>query len=311
MKATSKKEVQPIIKRLEDFDETTGSLPERVLFNHRGIVLCLCVIITLALGYVATTLCLNANFEKTIPTSHPYIVNYLERKIDLSGLGNSVRLSVETTAESIYDPHYLETLQKITDEVFLLPGVDRMGMKALWSPATRWNAVTEMGFEGGPVIPGEYDGSPQALAQIRRNVERAGIIGSLVAFDHKSTIVFVPLLSADDKTGKPIDYGVFSANLETIRDKYQTDTIKLHITGFAKVMGDLIEGVRQIMFFFILAVAIATVVLYWYTRCLISTTVVVACSLVGVSGSWASPRPWDLSWIPTRCWFPSLSSPSP
>ena len=283
MKHNSKKEVQPIIKRLEDFDESTGSLPERLLFNNRGIVVIVCTIITLVLGYYATTLRLNANFEKTIPTSHPYIVNYLERKIDLSGLGNAIRLSVATTGESIYDPHYLEMLQKITDEVFLLPGVDRMGMKALWSPATRWNAVTEMGFEGGPVIPGEYDGSPKALAQIRRNVERAGILGSLVAFDHKSTIVFIPLLSEDPNTGKPIDYGEFSDSLDALRSDYQSETIRIHITGFAKVMGDLIEGVRQIMFFFILAVAIATAVLYWYTRCLTSTIVVVACSLVGVT----------------------------
>ncbi len=283
MKPQVKKEVQPVIKRLEDFDETTGSLPERILFNNRLIVAVVCILVTATLGYYISKLHLNANFEKTIPTHHPYIVNYLERKIDLAGLGNTVRFAVETTEGTIYNPKYLDVLQKITDETFLLPGVDRMHLRSLWSPGTRWNAVTEVGFEGGAVIPGEYDGSRESLEQIRRNVERSGTIGSLVALNHQSSVVFIPLLSEDPQTGGPIDYGRFSAQLEAIRAKHQSGTIKIHITGFAKVMGDLIEGVRQIMFFFILAVAIAAAVLYWYTRCIRSTSVVVLCSLVGVT----------------------------
>jgi predicted RND superfamily exporter protein len=282
MKVQSKKEVQPVIKRLEDFDDASGSLPERVLFNNRNIVAVVSILLTVLLGYNITELRLNANFEKTIPTSHPYIVNYLERKIDLAGLGNAVRLAVETTDGTIYNADYLEVLRQVTDQAFLLPGVDRMHLKAIWSPGTRWTAVTEVGFEGGPVIPAKYDGSPESLAQIRRNVERSGTIGSLVALNHKSSIIFIPLLSEDPKTGGPIDYATFCEHLEAIRTKYQSDTIKIHITGFAKVMGDLIEGVRQIMFFFILAVVIATAVLYWYTRGKVTTIVVVACSLVAV-----------------------------
>ncbi|MGD9224547.1 MAG: MMPL family transporter, partial [Desulfobacteraceae bacterium] len=282
MKVQSKKEVQPIIKRLEDFDESTGLLPERILFNNRAVVMVVCALITIILGYYTTQLGLNANFEKTIPTSHPYIVNYLERKIDLSGLGNAVRLAVEVTDGTIYDADYLEILRQVTDETFLLPGVDRMKSKSIWSPGTRWMAVTEVGFEGGPVIPAGYDGSPKSLDQIRRNIERSGTIGSLVAMNHKSSIVFLPLMSEDPKTGGPIDYGAFSEKLEQIRAKYQSDKIKIHITGFAKVMGDLIEGVQQIMLFFILAVLIATAVLYWYTRATVTTIVVVACSLVAV-----------------------------
>lgn len=283
MKVQSKKEVQPVIARLEEFDEKSGLLPERILFNNRMIVVLACIAVTIALGYYISKLRLNANFEKTIPIHHPFIVNYLQHKIDLAGLGNAVRLAVENTEGTIYNAKYLDVLQKVTDEAFLLPGVDRMNLRSLWSPGTRWNAVTEVGFEGGAVIPGEYDGSPASLEQIRRNVERSGTIGSLVALNHKSSVVFIPLLSEDPKTGGPLDYGAFSRSLEVIRAKYQSNTIKIHITGFAKVMGDLIEGVRQIMFFFILAVLIAAGVLYWYTRCLRSTLVVVACSLVGVT----------------------------
>ena len=76
------------------FDPRSGSLIERALFNRRGVVLALCALITLLLGWQATRLQLNASFEKTIPTGHPYIQNFLAHQSELSGLGNSVRVAV-------------------------------------------------------------------------------------------------------------------------------------------------------------------------------------------------------------------------
>ncbi len=282
MKRQTNRDTQPIIRRLSDFDRHSGSWAERIVFNHRKLVLAVCLAITAVLGFQMTTLKLNANFEKTIPTGHPYIANYLKHKADLGGLGNTMRIAVETSAPSIYDAAYLETLQRLNDEVYLLPGVDRTYLKSLWTPATRWMGVTEEGFEGGPVIPNDYDGSSQSTEQIRRNVGRSGLVGQLVALDHRSSIILVPLLAKDPQTGSPLDYGAFSESLEMLRAKYESDTVKIHITGFAKVVGDLIAGVRQILAFFAVAVFISAAVLFWYTRCLRSTLVVVLCSLGGV-----------------------------
>jgi hypothetical protein len=277
----SNKMVQAVIGELEDFDKSSGSVIERILFNHRGVVVSICVLITLVLGYQMSKLRLNANFEKTIPVHHPYIANYLKHQKDLSGLGNAVRVAVETTEGTIYSAGYLKVLQEINDEVFLNPGVERAYMKSLWTPSTQWVAVTEEGLEGGAVIPNEYNGSPETVEEVRRNIERSGEIGRLVALDHKSSIIYLPLRSKDS-SGKPLDYGKFSQDLEAIRNKYESDSIRIHITGFAKVAGDLIEGVRQIILFFGVAFLIAVAVLFWYTRCLRSTCVVVSCSLIGV-----------------------------
>ncbi len=275
----------------QGFDRQSGSLPERLLFNNRIVVVGICVLMTLVLGYQATKLRLNAGFEKMIPTRHPYIVNYLDNRDELAGLGNAIRIAVETTRGTIFDADYLDTLQKINDEVFYLSGVDRPAMKSLWTPATRWAEVTEEGLTGGPVMPDDYNGSPESLARVRLNVERSGEIGRLVAANYSSSVIFVPLLDTDPQTGKPLDYNSFSKQLEALRNKYQTDSLKLHITGFAKIVGDLIEGLQQVLFFFAVAVAIATAVLYSYTRCLRSTGLVVACSLVAVV--------WQLGLLPT------------
>ena len=155
-----------------------------------------CALVTLVLGYVAATrLALNASFEKMIPQSQPYIQNYLEHQKDLRGLGNALRIVVENTDGDIFDPRYLEALKKISDELILTPGVDRAWVKSLWTPAVRWTEVTEEGFRGGAGDAAtRYNGSPQSVEQLKQNIARSGIVGSLVANDFKSSMIFVPLL---------------------------------------------------------------------------------------------------------------------
>ncbi|MTZ13530.1 MMPL family transporter [Pseudomonas sp. JL972] len=280
-----------VIGDIKDFDRQSGTLAERVLFNNRLVIVCLCLFATLVLGYQALGLSLNAAFEKMIPTSHPYIANFLENRKQLAGMGNTLRIAVEAKDGSIFDDEYLDTVRKLSDEVFLLPGVDRPYMKSLWAPAVRWTGVTEDGLDGGPVIPDDYDGSPASLEQVRINVERSGEIGQLVAANYQSSIILVPLQERIAETGERIDYHALSQRIEELRDKYQSEQIAIHVTGFAKVVGDLIDGLRQVLVFFAAAIVICTAVLYWYTRCLRSTLLVVACSLVAVV--------WLLGLLPT------------
>ena len=266
---------------LAAFDVRSGNWLERVLFNHRPWVLLLCLMVTLFLGVQATHIELKASFEKMIPTGHPYIVNYLDHQKELSGLGNALRIAVANRQGDIYDPAYLATLQALSDKIYLLPGVDRAVMKSLWTPATRWVSVTEDGLDGGPVIPDEYDGKPASMAVLRRNVQLSNEIGQSVAFDQRSSIIYVPLL-AHTSDGQPLNYAALSADLEALRTQYQSDAIDIHIIGFAKKIGDLIEGLQQILLFFAVAILITAGVLYAYTRCIRSTLLVVLCSLVAV-----------------------------
>jgi predicted RND superfamily exporter protein len=274
---------------MEHFDPRSGSLIERALFNNRWLVVLLCGLVTALLGWQATRLQLNASFEKTIPTQHPYIQNYLKHQADLRGLGNAVRIAVARPEGSIYHAAYLDTLRRVSDEAFLMPGVDRVGMKSLWTPSTRWVGVTEDGLEGGPVIPDGYDGSPRALQQLAANVARSGEVGQLVARDARSSVIFVPLL-ARTADGQTLDYAAISTALEALRIKYEAEGVRIHVTGFAKIVGDLIDGVRAVLVFFAIAVLIATAMVGWYTRCVRSTALVVLASLVAVV--------WQLGLLP-------------
>lgn len=271
-----------------DFDKRSGSLVERLIFNNRWLVVVFCMIATGMLALSAMDLRFNASFERMIPANHPFIKNYSQYKSELSGLGNTLKIAVESRSGTIFDPEYLETLRRINDEVFLTPGVDQAYMKSLWTPATRWTGVTEEGLVGGPVISDEYDGSQDSIETIRGNIERSGEIGQLVAPDFGSSVIVVPLL--DKVGGKSIDYKALSDALEEIRSRHEGEGARIYITGFAKVAGDLIAGVVEVLKYFAIAIVLCTAVLYWYTRCVRSTLIVVACSIVAVV--------WQLGTLP-------------
>ena len=291
------RDTMPVIRDLRDLDPSTGNLLERVVFNHRPLFVLFMALVTLVLGYMAVTrLEMRPSFEKMIPQSQPYIQNYLENRDSLRGLGNSVRVVVENTEGDIFDPEYLEVLKQVNDELFLTPGVNRAWMKSLWNPAVRWTEVTEEGFQGGPVMPDNYQGDPAHIELLRQNINRAGIVGSLVANDFKSSMLIVPLLDRDSATGRAIDYHQFSRVLEEkLRDKYEfagasvrqdnaegSGKIKIRVIGFAKLIGDLIDGMIQVMMFFAIAVVSAFLIILLYTRCLRSTLLVIGCSLAAV-----------------------------
>jgi uncharacterized protein len=275
-------DTRPVISDEKQFDYGSGSILERIIFNHRWQVLVLCLFVTAGLGIASLRLELAASFDKTLPSQHEYIVNYLAHRQDLKRFGNALRIAVETRHGDIFTAEYLDTLRRLNDEVFLIPGVDRSAMKSLWTPATRWAAVTEDGLDGGPVMPADYDGSDHSLSVVRANVARSGEIGQLVAPDFESSVIFVPLLERNNETGKLLDYAALSRQLDALRTKYQSPNLTLHIVGFAKLTGDLIEGLHQVLLFFVVAVLITGAILYRYTRCLRSTVLVICCSLIAV-----------------------------
>ena len=282
MAAHSESPKMPVVRDLNDFDRQSGNHLERAIFNNRVVVLVACLIATIILGVAATRIKINANFERMIPLGSPYVQNYLAYKNQLPGLGNTVRVVVENKTSDFFDPAYLDVLRKVNDDLYLIPGVDRSWMKSIWMPIVRWREVTEDGISGGAVMPATFDGSPAEIAKLRANIGKAGIIGSLVSKDMKSSMIVAPLLDTDPKTGAPLDYGKFSETLEAKIRSYESDKVGIHIVGFAKIVGDLIKGLYAVMLFFGVSVAVAALFVYLYTRCVRSTLLLVSAAVVGV-----------------------------
>lgn len=261
----------------------SAQIIENILFKKRLLVLSIISVLFVFLSIQAVQVKPEASFTKMIPAQHEFINNFLTYRKELAGLGNVVRVVVENTEGDIFEPEFQEILKQVTDEVFFIPGVNRNELKSLWTPNVRWAEVTQQGFVGGAVIPDGYDGSDESLKSLRTNTLKSGQVGVLVGNDFKSAIILAPLQDINPETGLPLDYRDLSSKLESeVREKYQTDSVKIRIVGFAKVVGDLIDGALQVVFFFGLAVVITFVLLFLYSRCLRSTFAVLFFSIFAV-----------------------------
>ena len=245
--------------------------------------LILFLLATVVFAYFAFQLKPDASFQKMVPSNHPYIANYLKYENELRPLGNVIRISVENTKGDIYNKEFLQTLKEITDEVFYIPGVDRAGLKSVWTPNVIWVEVVEDGLMTGQIVPQNFDGSREKIDEIKTNISRAGIVGTLVANNHRSAVILAPLLESDPQTGEKLDYSKLSNRLEElVRNKYQKDDTKIHIIGFAKVVGDLIEGAQAIALFFAATFILTILVLLFYSRCWRSTFATIFCCSLAV-----------------------------
>jgi len=261
----------------------TARLPEKLIFGNRLGILVVFSLITLFLAFRAYQLQPEASFSKLIPQGHSFIQKMNSHLRDLQASGTAVKVSVAVKEGDIFNDEYLSTLGQIADEIFYLPGVNKNGVLSLWSPNVRWYMVTEDGFEAGSVIPPDYDGSEATLRQLRINLARSGIIGSMVANDFKSTIIEVPIYDVDPTSGEPLDYLAFSRAIEKlVRQSYENDNISVHIIGFPKIVGDLLEGIGAIFLFAIVTLVITFILLFIYTRCLRATVAPLFCSVIAV-----------------------------
>ena len=240
------------------------------LLAHRKFFAVFFALTTLFFAWSASNVRLDPGFLKLIPIEHEYMVTMMDYMDEFSG-ANMLLVNVRWTGEGdMYNPEFFEVLEKVTNDVFFIPGIDRTKVSSLFTPDTYYIEVTEEGFQGRPVVPAEYSGSTEQLEQIRNNVENGGQIGLLVANDLKGALIRASLQEYDrDKDPdeeQAVDYWKVQQMLEDIRDKYENENIEINIIGFAKLLGDVIYGLLGVFAFFGLAFAITVLLLYLYTR---------------------------------------------
>jgi len=255
---------------------------ESYLFRHRAFVILVFLVTTVFLGLQASNLKMDAAFIKNIPLNHTYMQTYLKHQKQFGG-ANSIMVAVEDTSGDIFNERFFDALKNVHDQLFFIPGVDRAQVKSLFSPSTRFTEVVEDGFAGGPVIPADFSTTSAGLTVVRNNIEKAGIVGRLIAEDYSAAMVSAQLMDFDPQTGEPLDTLAFASQLEEeLRTQYENDDIKIHIIGFAKMAGDVADGAKGVVLFFLIAIIVTAIMVYLFSKSLVLTFLPLACSLIAV-----------------------------
>jgi len=252
------------------------------LFEMRTLVLTAFIIITAFLLFQATQIKLDASFTKNIPLKHSYMQTYLKHQENFGG-ANNILISVCDVEDNIFNEPFFDTLKNVHDQLFFIPGINRTQVKSLFSPSTRFVEIVEDGFSGGPVIPASFIANETGLSTVKQNIEKAGIVGSIVSSDYSCAMVKASLMEVNPETGEKLDTINIAKQLETqIRGKFENANISIHIIGFAKMVGDVADGAKNVVTFFAMAIAITAIMVYFFCYSIKLTLLPIACSFVAV-----------------------------
>jgi hypothetical protein len=265
----------PIITKLGD-----------AIFKKRNAMVAIFGAITLVMLWFASNTMVDAGFNKNLPPNHEYIQTFLKHQENFGG-ANRVIIALTLEEGTIFSKEYFELLRKVTDEVYFVPGVNRSQVTSIWTPNTRFIEIVEDGFVGGNVVPAEFMGSDEDLIKVRENIIKSGKLGLLVAEDYTSASVAVQLQEIDPQTGAKLDYIEVANYLEEkIRKPFEEEGksigLTINIIGFAKVIGDVADGVGNVLLFFAISFLISGAFVFFYSQSLKLTVLPLVTSITAV-----------------------------
>jgi predicted RND superfamily exporter protein len=275
----------------EDYKQITPL--DHFLFGRRGLWLSIFGLITVFMAFIAVTqLRIDAGFKKQLPLQHEYMQTFVQYEEGFGG-ANRILVAVIDQRGDMFNREFLTTLEAISDEVGRMENVDQARVRSIFTPNTRYVDINEDGFDGDNVWPSRtpytfptmasgFDPSPEEMARIRSNIVKAGIVGRLVAKDFSGAMVQAELISESAAPGGKLDYQAVAGKLEALRQKYENEHLKVHIIGFAKIVGDISDGAASVIAFFGVAIVLALVLLFFYSGSFKMALVPVTCALIAV-----------------------------
>jgi len=259
---------------------------EKILFSRRPWVIGFFVLMTIFMFSSALKLKVDAGFSKLLPLQHEYMQTFTKHREEFGG-ANRVLVALIAKRGDMFTPEFFDALKQATDDVFFIEGVDRTRVTSIFTPNVRFTEVVEDGIAGGNVVPDDYENTPEGLAKVKENIIKAGIVGRLVANDFSGALISAQLLEFNPNTGERLDYVDVARQLEeNIRQKYLSSEVGVdidyHIIGFAKVIGDITDGAKRVILFFVIAFFITALLVYIYSQSIKLTIIPLVCSLVAV-----------------------------
>ena len=261
---------------------------QRLIFDNRSVVLIIFTLITVAMAFFASQLRVDAGFKKMIPLQHEYMRTFLDYEKEFGG-ANRILIAVMDKNGDMFNQPFFQTMEKITQDAKTIDSVDSARVSSIFTPNVRFVEVVEDGFAGGNVIPQNYTpnvegfkSTPEQFATIKANIDKANIVGRLVAKDFSGAMVWVDLVPEDPARGVKVDYNKIAGQLDAIRAKYENEQTSVAIIGFAKMVGDISNGAKSVMLFFLVTVALTWFLLFLYSMSIKLASLTVAAALVAV-----------------------------
>ncbi|WP_313025418.1 efflux RND transporter permease subunit [Pseudomonas lopnurensis] len=232
------------------------------LFRHPRSVLMIIAALTLLFAMRIPALKIYTDFADLLPQEHPYIQLHNSIK-DTFGGANVLVIGVEFTEGDLFSNENLATIDRVTQAVDSLPGVNHNLVSSLTHRNSRKIWLTEVGsINSEPYYQSEFGPLDEAqLSAMKADVvANPRVYGPLVSPDLKVALVKAQLIEGQ------LDYEQTFAQLQALRQAETREGVTLYATGQPVLVGWAYTYMDQILQIFLFTVLAMLALLVFHFR---------------------------------------------
>jgi len=233
------------MKRFSDF-----------IIERRMLFLIIISLTSLFFMYKLTKLEVYTKFADLLPQGHEYIKLHNQIRSRFGG-ANTIVMVLQVKEGDIFNTTTLQKVRDISDELYLIPAVDRFKIFSIAVNFLLDMVVTSGGWDYQPIMWPDVPQTQEEIEKVKERVFSSAYYGSFVFYDTKKTLIRADFFEDE------IDYSVVFKELLRIQNKYEDDNHTLSINGEPLHLGYVDSYVKEI-FLIMLCTFLAMFILFYY-----------------------------------------------
>jgi len=248
-----------------------------LIIEKRIWVLTIISLVSIFFIYELKDLKVYTKYADLLPQKHEYIKTHNRIRFRFGG-ANTVNMILQVREGDIFNHTTLKKIKDITEELYLIPGVDRFKIFSLAVKIMSDMKATSGGYQFQPMMWPNIPQTQEELKTLRERVYASVFYGGFIWFDCKKTLITADFFEDE------IDYSVVSKELRRIQDKYEDDNHILAINGEPLHLGYVDSYVDKIFLIMLGTFLVMFILFYFWYRSLRATVIPFLAALL--SGVW-------------------------
>ena len=248
-----------------------------VIIGRRTIFLSVISLITLFFAYRTAKIEVYTIFADLLPQGHEYIKVHNRIRAKFGG-ANTVNILLQVKEGDIFNTTTLQKIKDITEELYLIPAVDRFKIFSIAVNYMLDMVVTSGGFDFRPVMWPTIPRTDEEMEALKERVYASTYYGSFVWFDNKKTLITADFFEDE------IDYTVVFQELRRLQEKYDDDNHILSVSGEPLTIGYVDSYVWPVFRIMIMTFLVMLALFYYWYRSVRATLIPFLAAFI--SGIW-------------------------
>ncbi|MBW1824966.1 MAG: hypothetical protein JRI87_10435, partial [Deltaproteobacteria bacterium] len=234
-------------------------------------------LITLFFIFLLKDLKVYTKFADLLPQKHEYIKTHNSIRSRFGG-ANTVNMVLQVREGDIFNFTTLKKIRDITEELYLIPAIDRFKIFSLAVKIMSDLVAISGGFGFSPIMWPEIPKTQEEMETLKERVYASPFYGSFVWFDGKKVLITAGFFEDE------IDYSVVFKELRRIQEKYEDDNHILAINGEPLHLGYVDSYVDEIFLIMLGTFLVMFILFYFWYRSIRATVIPFLAALL--SGVW-------------------------